>query len=105
MKIDNRSDLSVSTPGTAGAPGIDSGSRPAGGGSSGSGPDTAELSSLAGKISQAVSQDGADRAAKVDQLRAQVTAGTYQADSQATSHGIVNDALASAAAAGGSSRK
>jgi flagellar biosynthesis anti-sigma factor FlgM len=66
----------------------------------GDGRDSADLSGLAGKISQAVSKDSASRAAQVEQLRAQVASGTYQVDAAATSRGIVNDSLANAAGAG-----
>jgi flagellar biosynthesis anti-sigma factor FlgM len=103
MKIDDRNQLgAVSTPGATGAAGVASGTqRTTSGAPSGSGSDTAELSGLAGKISQ----DSADRAAKVEQLRAQFANGTYQPSSAAISHGIVNDALASGAAAGGTGKK
>jgi flagellar biosynthesis anti-sigma factor FlgM len=106
MKIDDRSNLgAVSTPGANGAAGVESGGRrETSRGVDGSGPDRAELSGLAGKISQFVSKDAAGRAAKVEQLRAQVASGSYSADPAAISRGIVNDALASAAIAGGSSR-
>jgi anti-sigma28 factor (negative regulator of flagellin synthesis) len=73
--------------------------------STGDGNDSADLSGLAGKISEARSTDTANRAAQVEQLRLQVAQGTYQADAAATSRGIVNDSLANAASAGGSSRK
>jgi flagellar biosynthesis anti-sigma factor FlgM len=107
MKIDNRNDVTgVSTPGAAGAAAADSGARrTTSGGTAGGGSDSVELSGLAGKISSAVSQDAADRTATVEQLRSQVGNGTYQADSTAISRGVVNEALTSAAAAGGSSRK
>jgi len=68
------------------------------------GKDSAELSSLASKISDAVKKDSDNRAARVEELRAQVASGAYQADAAATSHGIVNDAVAQAAAASGSSK-
>lgn len=71
----------------------------------GDGRDSAELSGLAGKISQTVSKDSANRASQVEQLRAQVASGTYQVDAAATSRGIVNDALANAGTTGGSSNK
>ena len=102
MKIDNRSDLSgVSTPGVSGAAGVDSGARTTTNGvAGGSSSDSVELSGLAGQISQAESQNAATRSATVEQLRSQVDNGTYQADPAAISHGVVNEALASAAAAG-----
>ncbi len=107
MKIDNRNELgAVSTPGAKGAAGVESGSRKgvdnlAGG----KGADRAELSGLAGKIAGAQSQDAADRAAKVEQLRVQVAQGSYRPDAEAISKGIVTDALANAATAGGPARK
>jgi|SRR5580693_4325281 flagellar biosynthesis anti-sigma factor FlgM len=107
MKIDNQNDLSgVSQAGAAGATSADSGNRrTTGAGSGGAGTDSVELSGLAGKISQAVSQNAANSSAKVEQLRSEVTNGTYQADSAAISRGVVSEALASAATAGGSSNK
>jgi hypothetical protein len=103
MKIDDRNQLGqVSTPSAIGASAVESGSqRKTGGGVSGSGWDTAELSGLAGKISQ----DSADRAAKVELLRGQVANGTYQPNTAAIGRGIVSEALASATAAGGPGRK
>jgi flagellar biosynthesis anti-sigma factor FlgM len=68
------------------------------------GKDSAELSSLASKISDAVKKDSDNRAARVEELRAQVASGAYQVDAAATSHGIVNDAVAQAAAASGTSQ-
>jgi len=107
MKIDNRNDLgAVSTPGAKGATGVESGSRKGvDNQAGGSGADRAELSGLAGKIAGALSQDSADRAAKVEQLRAQVAQGSYRPDPEAISQGIVSDALASAATAGGTAKK
>jgi len=67
----------------------------------GDGKDRAELSSLASKISDAVKKDSDSRAARVEELRAQVASGAYQVDAAATSHGIVNDSLTQAAGAGG----
>jgi len=107
MKIDDGSRLdSVSTPGANGAAGVDAGGRREASREAGSAsPDRAELSGLAGKISQAVNRDAAARAVKVEQLRAQVAAGSYHADAIDISRGIVKDALASAANAGGSPRQ
>jgi anti-sigma28 factor (negative regulator of flagellin synthesis) len=108
MKIVDQSNLSPApAPSTKSASGPEStkhreASRAA---STGDGRDSAELSGLAGKISEAVSKDSANRAAQVEQLRTQVANGTYQADVAATSRGIVNDSLANAASAGGSPKK
>jgi flagellar biosynthesis anti-sigma factor FlgM len=103
MKIDNGSNLgSIPATGVAGAAGTDAASqRVAGLGVGSASPDSAELSGLAGKISQTLSQDSADRAAKGEQLRALISSGQYSSDSAAVSRGIVNDALTSSAAAGG----
>jgi flagellar biosynthesis anti-sigma factor FlgM len=102
MKIDDRSDVgAVSTPAAASTAGVEGGGRRTGGaGTAGSSPDTAELSDLAGKISQADGQDAASRAEKLGQLRALVAGGNYQPDAQGISHGIVNEALAPGAESG-----
>jgi hypothetical protein len=107
MKIIDQSNLSpTSAPGAKSVVGAESGERrDASRTTTGDGKDSAELSGLAGKISQAVSKDSANRAALVDQLRVQVAGGTFQADAAATSRGIVNDSLASAAGAGGGPKK
>ena len=107
MKINDQSNLSpTSAPGAKSAVGSESGERrDAGRTTTGDRSDSAELSGLAGKISQAVSKDSANRATLVDQLRAQLASGTFQVDAAATSRGIVNDSLASAAGAGGGPKK
>jgi flagellar biosynthesis anti-sigma factor FlgM len=107
MKIDDQSSLgAVSTPAAKGAVGAEPAERrDAGRAATSTGKDSAELSGLAGKISEAVSKDSAVRAAQVEQLRVQVASGSYHADVAATSHGIVNDSLSNAAAAGGSPKK
>jgi flagellar biosynthesis anti-sigma factor FlgM len=107
MKIQNQNDLgAVSSPGAKGTAGVEgSGRREAGRGVDKAGADRAELSGLAGKISEAVAKDAADRVAKVEQLRVQVAEGTYRADPAAISQGIVQDALANTATAGGPSKE
>jgi anti-sigma28 factor (negative regulator of flagellin synthesis) len=108
MKIDDQSNLGpTSTAGAKGAAGVEPADRRDVGQSSatGGGKDSAEISGLAGKISQAVSKDSANRAAEVEQLRAQVAGGSFHVDVAATSRGIVNDSLTNAATAGGSSKK
>jgi hypothetical protein len=107
MKIVDQTNLSpTSAPAAKSAVGSESGDRrDAVRTTPGDGNDSAELSGLAGKISQAVGKDSASRAALVDQLRTQVAGGTFQVDVAATSRGIVNDSLAGAAGAGGSSKK
>lgn len=95
MKIDDRSSLgAVSTPGGTGVAGAETGTRQGTSQGIGGSSDRAELSGLAGKISQAVGRDAVDRAAKVEQLRLQVANRGYQADPAAISTGIVNEALA-----------
>jgi flagellar biosynthesis anti-sigma factor FlgM len=107
MKIIDQSNLSpTSAPAAKSVVGSESGERrDVGRTTTGAGSDSAELSGLAGKISQAAGQESANRATLVDQLRAQVASGTFQVDVQATSRGIVNDSLASAAGAGGGPKK
>ena len=106
MKIvDPNNSSPVTAPSTKSAVGPTSGKgREAGQAPIGDSRDSAELSGLAGKISQAIGKDAANRAAKVEQLRLQVANGTYKADAAATSRGIVKDALANAAGASGSSK-
>ena len=102
MKIENTHDLgAVSSPIAKSTAGVDSGiHRDGSRGVENNGPDRAELSGLAGKISGAVGRDTANRAAQVEQLRGQVVEGGYRADPAEISRGIVNDALANAAAGG-----
>jgi len=107
MKIHNSNDVgAISTPGSKGTAGVESGVRRDGGrGVENTGPDRAELSGLAGKIAEASNKEAAARAANVEQLRAQVAKGSYHPDPAAISRGVVDDALSNAAAAGGSSKK
>jgi anti-sigma28 factor (negative regulator of flagellin synthesis) len=107
MKIIDQSNLSpTSAPAAKGAIGSESGERrDAGRTTTRDTNDSAELSGLAGKISQAVGKDSANRATLVDQLRTQVASGTFQVDVEATSRGIVKDSLANAASAGGGPKK
>ena len=72
-------------PGTAGAP---------------HGQDHAEVSGLAGKLTEATSTEAANRAARVESLRDAVDRGAYQVDARAVSQGIVRDALTKDAGAG-----
>jgi anti-sigma28 factor (negative regulator of flagellin synthesis) len=108
MKIVDQNNLSPAlAPSTQGASGPESGKRREASRAAvtGDGRDSADLSGLAGKISEAVSKDSTNRATVVEQLRSEVANGTYQVDAAATSRGIVNDSLANAASAGGSSKK
>ena len=106
MKITNPNDLgAVSAPGAKGAAGVEGGIRREGSrGAENPGPDRAELSGLADKISGATGRDATKRAANVEKLRGQVAEGGYRPDPAAISWSIVNDALANAAA-GGTSKK
>ena len=105
MKINNTNDLgAISTPGSKGTAAVEGGVRRGEGrGAENTGPDRAELSGLAGKISKAAGKDAVNRAGNVEQLRGQVADGSYQPDPAAISRGIVNAALTNAAA--GSSHK
>jgi len=69
------------------------------------GSDRAELSGLAGKISRAAGQEADERVSNVERLRLEVANGVYQPNPSDISRGIVEDAIASAAAAGGSRQK
>jgi hypothetical protein len=57
-------------------------------------PDRVELSGTLGRLSQALSSFQTDRANRVQSLTAQYQKGSYQPNSQATSHGVVGEALA-----------
>jgi flagellar biosynthesis anti-sigma factor FlgM len=64
------------------------------------GQDHAEVSGLAGKLTEATSTEAANRAARVERLRTAVDQGAYQVDARAVSQGIVRDALTKDAGAG-----
>src|SRR5260221_11760716 len=95
MKIHNTNDVgAISTPGSKGTAGVESGVRRDGGrGVENHGPDRAELSGLAGKISKAAGRDAANRAGNVEQLRGQGAGGGYHPDPAPISRGIVKPAL------------
>jgi anti-sigma28 factor (negative regulator of flagellin synthesis) len=59
-----------------------------------SGGDRVELSSTLGRLSQAISSFSAQRASRVQALTADYQTGRLQADSGATSRGVVSEALA-----------
>ena len=63
-------------------------------GSSSAGDDRVEFSSSLGTLAQAISTDGATRASRVQQLTVNYQAGRYRPDSEATSRGLVTEALA-----------
>lgn len=56
--------------------------------------DRVELSNTLGSLSRALSSYSSERAARVQELTAQVASGQYGTDSKATSRGMVSDALA-----------
>jgi anti-sigma28 factor (negative regulator of flagellin synthesis) len=60
----------------------------------GSAQDRAEVSGLAGKLSEATSKDASQRATRVEKLRAAVAGGSHRVDAHEVSRGIVKDALA-----------
>ena len=62
--------------------------------------DRAEISALSGQL-RALVAHSPDRAARVEQLRADYSAGRYQVDSHAVSKAIVRDAIARGASASG----
>ena len=74
----------------AGLPGS---GRAGGSGAAGNG-DRVEFSSTLGRLSQALTTDGSNRASRVQALAAQYQSGHYQPDSMATSRGMVSEALA-----------
>lgn len=63
-------------------------------GASDSSGDRVEFSSSLGRLAQALSTDSAQRASRVQTLAAAYQAGRYHADSQATSQGMITEALA-----------
>ncbi|MBI1791220.1 MAG: flagellar biosynthesis anti-sigma factor FlgM [Acidobacteria bacterium] len=64
--------------------------------------DRAVLSGLAGRLSQALEAESPERAARVEQLRAEVASGRYRADALGISRGIVREALSNSGAKGNS---
>ena len=103
MKIDDRSDLGgVSSSGVKDAAKVENGGKSdSARGVDRAGSDRAELSGLAGKIARATSVDAKERAEKVERLRLEVAEGRYHPNAAEISKAIVNDALTSAATAGG----
>ena len=55
--------------------------------------DHAEISSLAGSVSQTLSAQAVNRAQRVQELAQQFRAGTYRPSAQSVSNAIVNDAI------------
>jgi anti-sigma28 factor (negative regulator of flagellin synthesis) len=56
--------------------------------------DHVEFSSTLGRLSQAISTDSAQRAGRVQTLAVAYQAGQYRVDSQATSQGMIAEAVA-----------
>ena len=63
-------------------------------GAADSGADRVEFSSSLGQLDQAISTDSAVRAGRVQALATNYVAGRYHPDSQATSRGVVAEAIA-----------
>jgi hypothetical protein len=57
------------------------------------GGDRAEISSLAGTVSQAISTHAAERAQRIGRLAAEYRAGQYNASARSASQAVVRDAL------------
>jgi flagellar biosynthesis anti-sigma factor FlgM len=57
------------------------------------GTDRAEISGLAGKLTEAASVESPERAARVEALRAAVEAGRYQVDAASVARGVVGEAI------------
>ena len=63
-------------------------------GAADSGGDRVEFSSSLGQLAQAIATDSATRAGRVQALAASYQAGQYRPDSQATSQGMIAEAIA-----------
>jgi anti-sigma28 factor (negative regulator of flagellin synthesis) len=63
-------------------------------GAADSGGDRVEFSSSLGQLAQAISADGTQRAGRVQALAAAYQTGKYHPDSQATSQGMIAEAIA-----------
>jgi hypothetical protein len=95
MKINDRIDLSTSQlgqsrglDGTYGPGGRTRIRTPGAGGE-----DQADVSRLAGALTDAISGAAPERAARIERLRLDVQSGRYEPDAQATARGLVADAL------------
>ena len=55
------------------------------------GTDRADLSEVAGRLSEILQSESASRAEKIQQLKEAVASGTYQVDSAALSRALVNE--------------
>lgn len=95
MRIDERNPLGPSAPeaGRAGETQKTQREDPAQPDASGAGGDRVELSSTLGRLSQAISDYGAQRASRVNALATDYQHGQYRADPVATSRAIIAQAL------------
>lgn len=65
------------------------------------GEDRAEVSGLSAQLSQAIQGTSPERVARIDALKSEIAAGRYKPDAASTTRGLVREALADAARAGG----
>ncbi len=68
-------------------------STPATQGSGSAGGDSADISSLAGNLSQTLASQAVGRAQRIQELAQQYSAGTYRPDARAVSSALVEDAI------------
>ncbi|HVY92885.1 MAG TPA: flagellar biosynthesis anti-sigma factor FlgM [Bryobacteraceae bacterium] len=98
MRIDHNNSGNPSLDRTGQVAGADSGSVGAKSGAPrGANTDGLQLSNFAGKLSQVMQNDSADRTGHVARLASAVRSGTYQVDSAAVSRAIVDHLVASGA--------
>lgn len=69
------------------------GAKPASGAQPQQEQDRVHLSDLSARLVEMLGTESPDRVARVDKLAADFKAGRYQPNSQATSRGIINDAI------------
>ncbi|MDX2150356.1 MAG: flagellar biosynthesis anti-sigma factor FlgM [Bryobacteraceae bacterium] len=95
MRIDDPSKTSVQSNSLGRAQGTEGLGRSERGGAAGrsGGTDQVKLSDFASKVNEALRDDGPERAARVEELRKAVAAGTYQVDSRELSAHLVEGAL------------
>jgi hypothetical protein len=96
MRVDDRNNMGPVAPETGRTPETQKPDRAgsAGSGTIDSGGDRVEFSTSLGRLAQAISTDSAQRASRVQALAVSYETGRYHADSQATSRGIISEALA-----------
>ncbi|MCU1274326.1 MAG: flagellar biosynthesis anti-sigma factor FlgM [Bryobacterales bacterium] len=98
MRIDDRTLNQPSTPQSGATSETHETGRSNGSGaqiSESSGGDRAEISSLAGRVSQALAGQSADRAQHLAKMAKEYNAGHYPLDSRATSRAIIRETLGS----------